>query len=153
MLLRIRDDLQNILRILRGLKRVSACPKRVDIPCVFCLECERSKYDEIVYEDGLLKITANSVLLNLKLDVGEAELDKALLLELAKAFSSRLSFVMEKPEEGYQFSFFFFHTDKDAIPLFERFIDDVLPQIGGILTQGRINVRNWARSVVQKFFS
>jgi len=144
--------MNNVLRILRGLRRVSACPKNIDVPCIFCLECDKCDYDEKGYEDGLIKTTANSVLINLKIDVGESELDKALLMELVKAFSGRLSFVMEKPEEGYQISFFFFYTDKDAIPLFERFIMDVLPQIHGILTQGRINVRNWARSVVQKLF-
>ena len=150
--MRVNEDLSNILRILRGLKKVPNCPKRIDVPCIFCLECPMSNYDEKEYEDGLLKITTNSVILDLKVNIGESELDKALLSELVRALSSRLGFIMEKPEEGYQISFFFFYTDKDAITLFERFMMDVLPQIHGIITQGRMNVRNWARSIVQKLF-
>ena len=148
----VEEDLNNILKILRGLKRVAACPKKIDVPCIYCLECQQSNYDEVEYENGLLKITTNSVLINLKIDVGESELDRALLAELVKAFSSQLGFIMEKPEEGYQITFFFYYTDRDAVPLFERFMTNVLPEIHGILTKGRINVRNWARSVAQKLF-
>ncbi|MEX0567828.1 MAG: hypothetical protein Q6363_001545 [Candidatus Njordarchaeota archaeon] len=151
--MRIAEDLSNILRIVRGLRKVSDCPKKVDVPCIFCLECQKSNYDEITYEDGLLKITTNSVLLNMKIDIGDNELDRALLSELIRAFSSRLSFVMDKPEEGYQISFFFFYTDKSSTGPFERLITEILPELNGIITKGRMHVRDWARSVVKKYYS
>jgi len=149
---RVRDDLSEILRILRGLRKVPNCPKKTDLPCIFCLECPLCNYDEKMYEDGLFKITTNSAILNLKINVGESELDKALLSELVKALAGRFGFIMEKPEEGYQMSFFFYYPDKDAIKFFEKFMTDILPELSGIITKGRINVRNWARSVVQKLF-
>lgn len=152
-LMRIVDDLPNILRIIRGLRKVSGCPKRVDVPCIFCLECPKSNYDEIMYDDGLLKITTNSVVLNMKIDVGKRELDRVLLSELIRAFSSRLSFVMDKPEEGYQISFFFFYTDKSSVGSFERLITEILPELQGLITKGRMHVRDWARSAVKKYYS
>jgi len=149
---RVAQDLVNITKILRGLRKVPNCPKKIDVPCIFCLECPLSNYDEKLYEDGLLKITTNSAILNLKVEVGESELDKALLVELVKALSSRISSVLENPEEGYQISFFIYYTDKDAVADVERFMNEVLPQLRGIITQGRINVRNWARSMINKLF-
>ena len=146
--MRVRDDLPEILKILRGLKRVPNCPKKTDLPCIFCLECPLCNYDEKMYEDGLFKITTNSAVLNLKIDVGDSELDNALLAELVKALAGRFGFIMEKPEEGYQISFFFYYPDKDAIRFFEKFMTAVMPELRGIITKGALIETELGKAIV-----
>ena len=149
--MRIIDDLHNIVSKLKLLKSIPDCPKGTDMPCIFCLECDKSEYQEFEYDDGLMRWTKNSAVINLKLNYGMDALDKVIIRELVKALASTYTFIIDKPEEGYDLSFFFFHTDKEFIPIFERIVR-TLPELARLVTEGRMTIRNWAKNTVKKHF-
>jgi len=151
--MRIVDDLPNILGFVRSLRKVTDCPKGIDVPCIFCLECEKSSYSEMEYDDGLVKITKNSILINLRFSEVTDIMDKALLDEIIRHISARYSIIMDKPEEGYDITFFVYYTDKNSGVELLRHLLEKFGEIRSILTQGRIAIRNWARSVVEKYFT
>ena len=150
--MRIIEDLQRIQNIIKGLRKVSKCPKNIDIPCIYCLECALSNYDEIEYEDGLLKMTTNSILLNMKIAAKE-DIEKLLLAELIRAFSKHLTFILDTPEDGYEISFFFFHTDaknEDIIRLFINFLKNIVPKLQALVLEGKMNIRRWASNTARR---
>jgi len=152
-MMRIIDDLPNVLGLIRSLRKVSGCPKGIDIPCVFCLECEKSDYSEKEYEDGLIKMTKNSILINIRFREITDPIDRALVGEVIRQLSAKYSVVLDKPEEGYDVTFFIFYGDKAASAELIRILIEKLGNLRSILTEGRIAIKNWARSIVKRYFT
>ncbi|MCR8470260.1 MAG: hypothetical protein QXY55_04485 [Candidatus Korarchaeota archaeon] len=152
--MRITEDLPNILSLIRSLRKVSDCPKKVDLACLFCLECDKAGYRELEYEDGVVKVTKNSMQINIKLiAIGEDPINRALAAEIVRQLSAKYRFVADEPESGYDMTLFILHSDPSANPSIIAAIIQKLENIGSILAEGRLAIKNWTRGAIERYFS
>lgn len=152
--MKISDDLPNISRLARSLRKVPDCPKKVDMACIFCLECDKAEYREIEYEDGVIRMTRNSMQINIKFpSIRDDPINKALLTEIMRQLALKHRVILEEPESGYDVTFFLFYSDPAANAGVITTIIKKLEDVMGILTEGRLAIKNWARGIVEKYFS
>ena len=144
-------SVEEIIEKLKEMRRIE-CVKGIDYPCIACLECAQADFHEYTVENVLLKWTANSAIVSIKLPLRD-ELDEFLLKELLRELSRTFRFILEKPEENYHISLFIRYTDMLDAKLskqIETFILKDKKEIMSMITQGRIMIKDWARYVREK---
>jgi hypothetical protein len=138
-------SLEEVLDQIIDLKPVNCPHRHIDTPCVFCddVDCEKCNYKEFRLSNGLARKCVNSSVLNLSLTLKD-ELDVYMLNKLTNRFGEDGVFrVMQKPEQGYNLSFFFMSKtgeDKDKV---KNVILAFLDNIRGMLSEGRVTINNW----------
>ena len=150
------EKLKSIDEIIAKLKELHEveCGKGIDYPCVTCLECPNADYHEYYLEklNLIMKWTANSAIISIKLPLRDY-LDEFLYKELLKELSRRFNFILDKPEEDSHISLFIKDSDvRDDMKMrqIEAFLKKDLKELMGMITKGRILIKDWARYMVDK---
>ncbi|MHA1409423.1 MAG: hypothetical protein ACTSQY_03720 [Candidatus Odinarchaeia archaeon] len=138
-------SLEEVLDRITDLKPVNCPYRHVDTPCVFCddVDCEKCNYQEFRLANGLARKCVNSAVLNLSLPLKD-ELDVYILRKLTNRFGEDGVFrVMQKPEQGYNLSFFFMSKTGENRDKVKGILLAFLENIKGILSEGRVAINNW----------
>lgn len=148
--------LDEVIKKLESLQPVSCPLYHMDYPCVICLQCPRANYHEYYIENyGFMRWTTNSVILSFRLPLRD-ELDKILLDVLIKELTSKLRFLMQKPEAGYHISIFVKHSDMSDPMLssqIKTFLTKDLGELMGYITMGKTQIKEWASKIIHRLSS
>jgi len=150
------EKLESIDEVIAKLKELHEveCGRGVDYPCITCLECPNADYHEYSFDklNLFMKWTANSTIISIKLPLRDY-LDEFLYKELLKEFSRRFNFIMDKPDNDAHISLFIKDTDvRDDMKMkqIEAFLKRDIKELMGMITKGRILIKDWARYAVDK---
>lgn len=145
--------IDEIIDKLKELHKVE-CGKGIDYPCVTCLECPNANLHEYSLDklNLFMKWTTNSAIISIKLPLRDY-LDEFLHKELIKELSRRFSFILDTPQDNAHISLFIRDTDvRDEIKMrqIEAFLKKDVKELMGMITKGRILIKDWARYMVDK---
>ena len=129
------------------------CPKRggIDFPCVICQECEIGTPEIILEGDILIEKTINSAIISIPLEL-ENDFEEVMLKSYLQSVGSKTSFIMKKPAEGYQVSFFIDASmvrTKQQRKQIEEFIQGFERHWKSLLARLKSVLKKWEREAVE----